>query len=169
MRKQTSRKGFQPLAEMALQLVDPILHKRAGLNIQLLESWPEIVGPDIAAVSQPQKIIWPRRAHEDDAFVPATLLVACEGFSAMKLQHESGEVIERINVFFGFSAIGRLKIEQKPVRAPTPLPPRAVVLDDQEHQLLQHMTTEIDNDALRQALLRLGTGILGGKMQHRRC
>ncbi|MCB1418612.1 MAG: DUF721 domain-containing protein, partial [Notoacmeibacter sp.] len=70
------------------------------------------------ATSRPERIVWPRRASDDDPFEPATLVVACEGFAALALQHETNEVIARVNAFLGFAAIGRVKIVQKPVRAP---------------------------------------------------
>ena len=53
--------------------------------------------------------------HEDDPFEPAVLVIACEGVAALHLQHETGEIISRINAFFGFNAIGRIRIVQKPV------------------------------------------------------
>ena len=53
--------------------------------------------------------------QEDDPFQPATLIIACEGFAALHVQHETGEIIGRINSFLGFNAVGRIKIVQKPV------------------------------------------------------
>lgn len=146
---------------MTSHIVDPILRRRAGFNIQLLESWPEIAGPEIAEASRPERIIWPRRAAVDDRFEPATLMVACEGFSAMKLQHESGEIIQRINMFFGFSAISRLKIEQKPVRPARHPVLQKVFIDEEQKKRLEQMTAEIGDNALRRSLFSLGIGVLG--------
>ncbi len=114
MSEPKSRRGFRPLADMASGLVDPMLQKRAGINLALLQSWEDIVGPAIGATSRPLRILWPRRLREDDPFSPATLIIACEGFAALQVQHETGEIINRINGFLGFSAIGRIRIEQKP-------------------------------------------------------
>lgn len=77
---------------MASGLVDPMLQKRAGINLALLQSWEDIVGPAIGATSRPLRIIWPRRLHEDDPFSPATLIIACEGFAALQVQHETGKL-----------------------------------------------------------------------------
>ena len=60
------------------------------------------------------------RMHDDDPFEPAVLVVACEGAAALHLQHETGEIISRVNAFLGFSAIGRIRIVQKPVRPSEP-------------------------------------------------
>ena len=44
------------------------------------------------------------------SFEPAALVIACEGAAALRLQHETGEIIERVNAFLGFGAIGRLEL-----------------------------------------------------------
>lgn len=160
------KRGFLPLADMTAPVLDPVLRRRAGLNIQLLECWPEIVGEDTAAMSRPLKILWPKRAHERDSFEPAVLVIACEGFAAMKIQHESGEIIQRINAFFGFAAVDRLKIEQKPLyREPQAVKPVLTINAAQKEQL-ETMTASIENSQLRQALFRLGVGVLSDKNRH---
>ena len=104
-----------PISDLATAILDPVLRKRAGISIGLVQSWEEIAGPRLAHRSRPEKIQWPRRAHEDDPFEPATLVIACEGAAALYLQHETGEIIGRVNAFLGFAAIGRIRIVQKPV------------------------------------------------------
>ena len=106
-----------PVSDLASEILDPILRKRAGISIGLVQSWEEIAGPRLASHTRPEKIVWPRRMQEDDPFQPATLIIACEGFAALHVQHETGEIIGRINSFLGFNAIGRIKIVQKPVHS----------------------------------------------------
>jgi len=160
------RHGFLPLADMTAPILDPVLRCRAGLNIQLLECWPEIVGEDTAAMSQPLKILWSKRAREGGKFEPAVLVIACEGFAAMKIQHESGEIMQRINAFFGFAAVARLKIEQKPLyREKQAVKPVPAINETQKAQL-ETMTATIENNRLRQALFRLGVAVLSDKNRH---
>ncbi|TIR06044.1 MAG: DUF721 domain-containing protein, partial [Mesorhizobium sp.] len=99
-----------PVSDLATQILDPVLRKRAGMSIGLVQSWEEIAGPRLASRSRPEKIQWPRRMHEDDPFEPAVLVIACEGMAALHLQHETGEIINRVNAFLGFNAIGRIRI-----------------------------------------------------------
>ena len=113
-----------PVADLAVALLDPVLRKRAGMTIGLVQSWEEIVGERLSATTRPEKIAWPRRMHENDPFEPATLIIACEGFSAVHVQHETGEIIARVNAFLGFAAVGRIKIVQKQVAAPARQPRR---------------------------------------------
>src|SRR5438093_11827714 len=67
-----------PVSDLATEILDPVLRKRAGISIGLVQSWEEIAGPRLASHSRPEKIQWPRRLHEDDPFEPAVLIVACE-------------------------------------------------------------------------------------------
>ena len=109
-----------PVGDVATGILDPVLRRKAGISTALVQSWEEIVGERIASASRPEKIVWPRRMSEDDPFEPATLIVACEGMAALALQHETGEVIARVNGFLGFSAVGRIRILQKPVTIDPP-------------------------------------------------
>lgn len=161
-------RGFRPLADTASGVLDPVLRKRAGINLALLQSWEDIIGPALGPQSRPLKILWPRRAHEDDPFQPATLVIACEGFAAIRIQHETGEIISRVNAFLGFAAIGRIKIEQKPV--PSAAPPRRMrqpVVDAASEKRIEAVTSAIEDDGLRAALAKLGRSVIAGKAKRR--
>ncbi|TKT81164.1 DUF721 domain-containing protein [Aquamicrobium sp. LC103] len=150
-----------PVSDLANEILDPVLRKRAGISVGLVQSWEEIVGERLAASSRPEKIAWPRRLHEDDPFEPATLVIACEGLAALHLQHETGEIISRVNGFLGFGAVGRVKIVQKPVAAAQRKKPRMRALSDIEKTKLKGLVQEIEDEGLRQSLERLGQSVLG--------
>ena len=155
-----SRGNAVAVGDLATELLDPLLRKRAGMSIALLQSWDEIVGERLSDVSRPEKIAWPRRATEDDPFEPATLIVACEGVAAMRIQHETGEIISRVNAFLGFAAIGRIRIVQKQlVRQEKPRAQRAAPLSDGEAARIDRLVEGIENEKLRASLVRLGHAI----------
>jgi hypothetical protein len=151
-----------PVSDLVSQVLDPVMRKRAGLSIGLIQSWEEIVGPRIAAKSRPEKLQWPRRVSEDEAFRPAVLVVACEGLAALHLQHETGEVIGRVNSFLGFEAIDRIRIVQKPVAAPERAlrrKPRPV--SPSERSAIEGKVRLIEDEGLRASLERLGEAVVG--------
>lgn len=153
-----------PVSDLATEILDPVLRRRAGVSIGLVQSWDEIVGPRLAGRTRPEKIQWPRRMSDDDPFEPATLLIACEGATALQLQHETAEVIGRVNAFLGFPAIGRIRIVQKPVRRTEEAArPRPRALTPSENARLSAAVSGIEDDALREALERLGRSVLGSK------
>ncbi|MBL8584542.1 MAG: DUF721 domain-containing protein [Rhizobiaceae bacterium] len=149
------------VSDLTDAIIDPVLRRRTGLSVALVQSWEEIVGPRLAASSRPERIRWPRRVGEDDPFEPAVLVIACSGVSALHLQHETAEVLSRVNAFLGYQAIGRIRIEQKPVadtsRKPA-LPPRS--LTEPERTFLDRTVGAIEDDGLRASLERLGATIL---------
>lgn len=161
-------RNFQSFSEIIARIIDPILRERIGFSIQILENWAEIAGYDIAETTQPLEIVWspPRWHGMGKAFEPAVLIVACDSFSAMKLLHKSSEVIQRLNAYFGYSAIARLKIKQRPIRAIKKVSsPQKDFIDDKQQTRLKQMLVDIRNDTLRQALFKLGVSILTSKVR----
>ncbi|WP_367715478.1 DUF721 domain-containing protein [Nitratireductor sp. GISD-1A_MAKvit] len=150
------------VSDLATGILDPVMRKRAGLSVELVQCWSEIVGERLALSTRPEKLAWPRRRHEDDPFEPATLVIACEGAAALRLQHETGEVIGRVNAFMGFAAVGRIKIVQKPVAvAPKRKPAPSRPLTAGESARIEALIAGVEDDALRQSLENLGASILG--------
>ncbi|OWK24331.1 hypothetical protein AJ87_22930 [Rhizobium yanglingense] len=154
------RKAEKQISELANGLIDPVLAKRAGINTALLGSWDEIAGEDFADCTRPEKIAW-ARGNEIDTYKPGVLTIACEGARALFLTHAQGELIQRINSFFGFAAVHQIRIVQKPVsqaakRSRTPPP-----LKGEAARKLEDMMEGIEGDKLREAVKRLGTAVLG--------
>ncbi|MFB7144385.1 DUF721 domain-containing protein [Agrobacterium deltaense] len=163
------KKGVVQIAEVANGIMDPVLSKRAGINTALLGSWDEIAGEDFADCTRPEKITWPRRDEGPDrgGYQPGVLTIACEGARALFLTHAQGELIARINGFFGFPAVRQIRIVQKPVsqtitRRRKPQPLRGDVA-----KRLDDMMDGIESEALRKAVERLGTAVLQKKPPQR--
>ncbi len=153
-----------PISDAATAVLDPVLRRRAGLSVALLQSWDEVVGERIAARSRPEKLQWPRRANDDDPFSPATLVVACDGMAALHVQHETSEIIGRVNAFLGFAAVGRIRIVQKPVAAAAPPPrPKPRPLSQRESVAVAGAVAGIEDHDLRAALERLGRSVIGSR------
>ncbi|AJC78247.1 hypothetical protein IE4803_CH01003 [Rhizobium etli bv. phaseoli str. IE4803] len=155
------RKDVKQISELANGLIDPVLARRAGINTALLGSWSEIAGEDFADCTRPEKIAWARGGGDDGSFRPGVLTIACEGARALFLTHAQGELIQRINSFFGFAAVHQIRIVQKPVsqavrRSRTPPP-----LKGEAARKLEGMMEGIEGDKLRQAIQRLGTAVMG--------
>ncbi len=150
------------VSDLASDLLDPVMRKRAGISIEVVQSWTEIVGERLAESTRPLKILWQRRASDLDPFEPAELVIACSGAAALRVQHETSEIIARINSYFGFAAIGRIKIVQKQLTdlgRERPVPPRPI--NGAEKERLERLTEGIEDEGLRQSLLRLGASVIG--------
>ena len=124
-------------------------------------------GEDFADCTRPEKIAWARGGDETGGFRPGVLTIACEGARALFLTHAQGELIQRINSFFGFAAVHQIRIVQKPDsqairRSRTPPP-----LKGEAARKLEGMMEGIENDKLRQAIQRLGTAVMGKRGNQR--
>lgn len=149
----------EQLGGLVSDVLDPVLARRAGMTSALLAAWPQIVPAMLSETTRPQKINWPRRAHEDDPFKPATLIVAAEGMSALHVQHQSGEIVQRVNSFFGFQAVERIQLVQKPVAPERKPQRRKAPVSPTDEKRIEALTGEIEDDGLREALMRLGKSV----------
>jgi hypothetical protein len=84
--------------------------------------WPEIVGPSHARVCSPEAIRFPP-GEKADGILQLVVLPA----HAPLIQQVIPEIIERVNRFFGYKAVARVKLRQgavkPPARSPLPKPP----------------------------------------------
>lgn len=159
-RQWKNNRGAQPVSDLVSKLLDPVIERRAGMTMDLLASWEDIVGPDHARRSRPEKLHWPRRATDEDSFEPATLVLACESGHAMFLQHDSDNVLAQVNDYFGFSAVRRLKLVQKPVRVVARPQTGTTAADMQgKEERLKELIRDVDDPGLKLALEKLGRGV----------
>jgi hypothetical protein len=146
------------LADVLRKTLTDAFAKQGFASVELVTRWPEIVGPEIAAHSQPEKIQWPRMPQARSAPEPGTLLLRVEGPAALEIQHLSGVILERVNQFFGWQAVGSVRLRQAPLSrraAPRPLPaPDAAAMTR-----IAATLPEIKDEKLRQALARLGAAM----------
>ncbi len=85
-------------------------------------------------------------------------MLRVEGPAAIEIQHLSAVILERVNRFFGWQAIGRLALRQAPLRRRMPpKPPPAP--DPAAAARIAASLPEIEDDALRQAIARLGAAV----------
>jgi hypothetical protein len=146
----------RPLADVAATLLKDSFARQGFASRELVTSWPEIVGADVAVCAEPLKIQWPR-GREGDAQQPGTLVLRVEGPAAIEIQHLSGVILERVNRFFGWQAVGRLAIRQAPVSRPRKKELRKI--DPKSVEKVEEHLGMIEDDALRHALGRLGAAI----------
>lgn len=160
------RRGPAPVADLLGDVLSPAARKRGFASLDLFRHWAEIVGPAYAGATQPERLSWPRRMDDggEDAFEPATLFVRCEGARALLFQHELPQILERINTVFGYPAVGRIRIAQKPIVRPVVArPPRLRALSAAEEARVTALTAEIEDDGLRRALVALGRAVTAGR------
>jgi hypothetical protein len=152
--KQTFAK---PLADLVSACVADVFARQGFTSCEVVTHWDEIVGPEVAAVAEPIRMQW-NRARNDSDVEPATLVLRVEGPGAIEIQHMSGMIVERVNRYLGWRAVGRLALRQAPLMRRRAKPERPK-LDGVAAAAIAARMTGITDVGLRAALGRLGAAI----------
>ena len=100
--------GLAPLTREVQAITRPILGRRGFAEVDILGSWEDIVGPDLARGILPEKL-----AFEKNKRINGTLYVKSAGGAfATLFEFQKQRVMERINGFFGYPAVSQIKIRQ---------------------------------------------------------
>jgi hypothetical protein len=151
----------RPIGAYAARTLDPAARARGFATTAILSKWAAIVGSELAQFTMPDRVVWPRRREEGDDAPQrgrreegAVLVLRVEGPRAIEVQHRSGQILERVNTYFGYRAVVEMRILQAPVaRQASPPPSPALPLDPDALP----PSAEIEDSELRSALLRLGS------------
>ncbi len=155
--------GLRNVAPLVSNLTRPLVRKRGFFQAEILLHWGEIVGPALENCTLPVRYTPPRGENGGGG----TLMVRVSGPMALELQHRMPQIIDRVNTYFGYRAVERIKMMQgeisrpeKRVRRPEHVPEGPI------SQGSEKVINEIEDPALREVLLRLGRHISGaGKGQ----
>jgi hypothetical protein len=125
----------------------------------LVTDWAAVVGATIAERSLPLRLSFTGGERRE-----GTLHVRVSGALALELQHLEPQVLERINGYFGYRAVARLRIHQGPVPGQRPLrrPPPDLPSPAAEAEI-GSLVSAVEDDGLRQALQGLGRSLRAGR------
>lgn len=146
--------GARRLGELVPDIGRAAFRKFGFVQSSIVTRWPEIVGPSHARTCQPERIRF-ARGRKDGGTLELVVLPA----HAPMIQHVIPEIIERVNRFFGYNAVGQVKLRQgavkaqaaKPAKAPPSLKPIPVELGES--------LRDIGDPELRAVLEGLARGI----------
>jgi hypothetical protein len=151
-----SSRFARPLRDIAGKLIGDAFARQGFASAELVTRWEDIVGPEIAACSEPIKLNWPRDSEREGGEA-ATLILRVEGPGAIEIQHLADLICERVNRFLGWRAVGRLALRQAPLRRRQKS--NTALADPAAAAQIAERLSDIGDDALKQALARLGAAI----------
>ncbi|WP_152426701.1 DUF721 domain-containing protein [Paramagnetospirillum caucaseum] len=143
--------GLVSIAVPCERVTRPVFGKHGFAGGALVVDWPAIVGSAVASHTLPLSIKFPPKERSE-----GTLVVKVDsGAFALEMQHLEPLIVERINGYFGWKAVARLRLRQGPLPeaatakpapapAPTAKPPAAGRL------------AQVEDPELRAVLERLG-------------
>nr|WP_232843004.1 DciA family protein [Allopontixanthobacter confluentis] len=104
----------KPISELMPEIGRTAFRRFGFVQSSVVTRWPEIVGETHARVCMPEAIRFPP-GEKSDGILQMVVLPA----HAPLIQHVIPEIMERVNRFFGYAAVSRVKIRQGVVKAPT--------------------------------------------------
>lgn len=149
-----------PRAGRALQGLIKDLDAKFGRGASALEPrWTEIVGERLARVTRPQKLTKGR------AGAGGTLELRVAGPAALLVQHQSEDILQRVNLFLGAGSVEKLRIAQGPIKPPAglaaPVRARSVPRPLPAHQEAELKAAVAEApDPLKGPLERLGRAVM---------
>lgn len=152
-----------PTAARQMSKLIKALDEKLGKGTGALNArWREIVGETLARRTEPSKLTKPRAGGG------ATLEIRVDGPAAALIQHQSGEILQRVNLFLGSGAVEKLRIVQGPVKpsagaASAPARRRVQPMDAAVEAELDASLSAVADAPLGQALKRLGRGAITRK------
>lgn len=159
-------RGFEAAGGLLSQRIRKAGESRGFAISRLLTHWPEIAGPELAALTRPVKVGYSREGFG----ATLTLLVAPAAAPLVDLRKE--RLREKVNAVYGYNAIARIHLTQTaatgfsegqasfdpapataaaPPGLPEPGPEARAVADD------------VKDDGLRRALAQLAQNVLSRK------
>lgn len=143
--------GPRPLARLVPQLARKALGRHGQAFAALLTEWSAVVGPDLGARSTPVKLSFPAGRRDG-----ATLTLRAHAGAALELLHAEPQVLERINGFFGFAAVARIRLVQAPPRPAERRPQPRRRLTETDEARIRATVEGIEDEGLREAMRALG-------------
>ncbi len=149
--------GAERLTREIRVISKPFLAKRGFAGIDIIESWDDIIGEDMAPGIRPEKLVF-----EKDIRTNGTLHVKSAGGAfAILFEHKKLQIIERINTFFGYPAVAHIHIKQgklhfskpentTPIKKPTPA----------QLKKLAAKVAQIEDETLREEMYQIGLNLL---------
>jgi hypothetical protein len=147
-------RGLLGVAALTDRIARPVLGKRGFSAGQVIGRWVEIVGPELAASSAPDRVQFDRGARTGGTLH----LRVASGAAAALIQPQTPLIVERVNGFLGPDTIRHIKVAQGPLpqrylKRPVP---RVRQITEEALADAEREIGTLDSDPVRQALARLG-------------
>lgn len=106
------------IADLIPAVGETAFRKFGFIQSSIVTRWPEIVGAKLARVTAPESLRFPQGKKAD-----GILSITVGSAHAPIVQHVVPDIIARVNRFFGYAAVARVRMTQGSVqRAPAPVP-----------------------------------------------
>lgn len=154
--------GLNTLSSETMPLLRRLIGKKGMMAADILAFWEQIAGEELAAFTFPEKISFKTGERRDGTLQVAVI----NGAFALELQHRERFVLEKVNSFFCYKAVTKLKIRQSAglstaVRRQFNQPElKKTLVSSEEQNYIEQLSEGLSDNELHSSLVRLGKSVL---------
>ncbi len=149
------------VGDLVNKLIDPALKKRGFASRDILENWHIIAPPPYNEVTIPDRLKWRRGEAGKQG---ALLFLRCHEGHRLALAHDHQRIGEAINRYFGYVLVDAVKLSAEPFTAGSDRSVQtAPEPSAKAHQKVDAVLVSVEDDGLKDALHKLGLGVLNSK------
>lgn len=158
-------KELESLGSVFMPMVKGAISSEDLVGVDIILNWREIVGNTISNFCFPLKT----KVNPRDNCRTLYLEVPAGGY-ALEIQHKTSYLLNKINAYFGYTAIHKLNVAQNMTRRPidfmaeAPSPKKAEITEEDKNYL-QQVVNEIKNENLREILIKIGKNIISDQKE----
>ncbi len=163
--KEHTLEDLTSVSRTIMPLAKQLLGAKGMLEMEILSDWTAIVGEELAQYSLPQKISF----RKDERSNGTLELLVLSGAFALEIQHRESQILNKINAYFGYDAVAKLKIIQNSCPENFLFTKKPIdnvkknLVSPEEHNYITEIIKDVDNNELRRHLEILGEAVLGSK------
>lgn len=153
------------VSKTIMPLAKQLLGVKGMLEMEILSDWTEIVGEELAQYSLPQKISF----RKDERSNGTLELLVLSGAFAMEIQHRESQILNKINTYFGYEAVAKLKIVQNSCPENFLFTKKPIdnvkknLVSEEEHNYITEIIKDVESEELRRYLKNLGEAVFSSK------
>lgn len=155
--------GFRQAAGSLTGPLKAVAGRQGFAESDVLLRWPEIVGAELCTHCRPVKV-----SYSASRQLGATLIVQTDGGHAPQVEMQAPTIVDRVNRFYGYRAVSRLKVTQSTglgaaqgfAESATPFGGPATEPSPQDVKRAETMTRDIESPGLRAAITQMGAHVL---------
>jgi len=147
----------RPLSASVHQIAGQTIGRDWDIYATLLGHWKEIVGEELAEMTTPVRINFPRIKGNNRS--DGTLVLRTPRGLALEIQHKIGQIQARLNAFMGHGAIARIVLEHDTSGKAHRVEEPEFQLPPQDAERIEKEVNGINDPELRTAAEALGQAI----------
>ena len=153
--------SVKPISDIIHPITNKAFKKKGFLQGEIISKWSQIVGESLAKKTQPKRI---RFASQSSSALTTKLIIQVDIGCAPIIQHQQKEILDKLNTYFGYLAIGKLQIIQAPIMLENQtIKVTKVTLTKKDKESLDNSIKNIQSSELSEALKNLGKQLIHDK------